>query len=42
MVFSSIMHKLAEADLPIERLVVKPELAAEIFKAGLYKVQYTA
>lgn len=37
MVFSSIMHKLAEADLPIERLVVKPELAAEIFKENQYK-----
>ena len=36
MVFSSLLHKMAAADLPIERLVVKPEIAADMFKAGIY------
>ncbi|XP_023323548.1 39S ribosomal protein L39, mitochondrial [Eurytemora carolleeae] len=37
MVFSSIMHKLAEENLPFERLVVDPKLAAEMFKDNKYK-----
>jgi len=37
MVFSSIMHKMAEEDLKFERLVVDKEVAKEMFKHNQYK-----
>jgi len=37
MVFSAIMHRMAEADLPFERLVIRPELAARMFEDNQYK-----
>jgi len=37
MVFSAIMHRMAEKDLKIERLVVSPEFALEMFKDNQYK-----
>jgi len=37
MVFSAMMHRMSEADLKFERLVVKPELAAEMFSENKYK-----
>lgn len=37
MVFSSIMHKLADQDIKFERLVVTPEFALDMFRENQYK-----
>ena len=39
MVFSAAMHRLAEKELPFERLDVEADLALEMFKDNQYKLR---